>query len=60
MAPLWLTAIAWISLALGFLSAGTIVYDIFGRGRRQPMRVMEAVWPSRTPGGETLTESPFL
>ena len=45
MAPTWLNSIAWLSLALGFLSAGMILYDIFGRGLRQPMRVMEAVWP---------------
>ena len=45
MPPTWLTIIAWISLAAGFLSAAAIVYDIYGRGRRQPMRVMEAVWP---------------
>jgi uncharacterized membrane protein len=45
MPPTWLTIIAWISLAAGFLTAGAIVYDIYGRGLRQPMRVMEAVWP---------------
>ena len=30
---------------MGFVSAAAIVYDICGRGLRQPMRVMEAVWP---------------
>jgi putative flippase GtrA len=45
MPPDWLTILAWISLAAGFLSAGAIGYDIYGRGMRQPMRVMEAVWP---------------
>jgi Domain of unknown function (DUF4396) len=45
MAPTWLTVIAWISIVLGFLIAGTILYDIFGRGLRQPSRIMEAVWP---------------
>ena len=40
-----MTILAWISLAGGLLSAGAIVYDIYGRGMRQPMRVMEAVWP---------------
>jgi hypothetical protein len=45
MPPSWLTIIAWISLAAGFLSAGAILYDIYARGLRQPMRVMEAVWP---------------
>jgi putative flippase GtrA len=45
MPPDWLTILAWISLAGGFLSAGAIAYDIYRRGMRQPMRVMEAVWP---------------
>jgi hypothetical protein len=45
VAPPWLTAIAWISLALGFLVAGIILYDIFGKRLRQPIRIMEAVWP---------------
>jgi hypothetical protein len=45
MVPAWLTIIAWISLALGFLFAGVILYDIFGRGLRQHHRIMEAVWP---------------
>ena len=45
MPATWLTVVAWISLAMAFLSAGAIVYDIFGRGMRQHMRVMEAVWP---------------
>ncbi|HEX6509036.1 MAG TPA: DUF4396 domain-containing protein [Chloroflexota bacterium] len=45
MAPTWLTALSWVSLALGFLVAGVILFDIFGRGLRQPIRIMEAVWP---------------
>ena len=45
MPPMWLTVIAWVSLAAGFLSAGAVLYDFYGRGLRQPMRVMEAVWP---------------
>jgi hypothetical protein len=40
-----LTIVAWISLAAGFSTAGVIVFDIYGRRLRQPMRVMEAVWP---------------
>jgi hypothetical protein len=43
--PVWLTTLAWASLAAGFLSGAAILYDIYGRGFRQPMRVMEAVWP---------------
>jgi hypothetical protein len=45
MAPSWLTGLAWFALALGFACAGWLLYDIYGRGHRQPMRVMEAVWP---------------
>jgi hypothetical protein len=45
MPPTWLTIIAWISVAAGFASAGAIFYDVYARRRRQPMRVMEAVWP---------------
>lgn len=45
MAPLWLDVLAWISLGVAFLCAGMIVFDIFGRGRRQKMWIMEAVWP---------------
>ena len=36
---------SWTALAVAFLSAGAVVYDIYGRGYRQQMRVMEAVWP---------------
>ena len=45
MPPTWLTVVAWVSLAAGFASAGVVVYDIYGGKHRQPMRVMEAVWP---------------
>ena len=43
--PVWLAAISWVSLGLAFLCAGLILHDVFGRGYRQHMRVMEAVWP---------------
>jgi hypothetical protein len=43
MPPSWLTIVAWIALAAGFLTAAAIVFDIYGRQLRQPMRVMEAV-----------------
>ncbi|MEO6859403.1 MAG: DUF4396 domain-containing protein [Solirubrobacteraceae bacterium] len=36
---------AWASIATGCLSAGVVLYDVYIRGLRQPMRVMEAVWP---------------
>lgn len=43
--PLWLTELAWCALGIAFASAIWIGYDIFGRGYRQRMPVMEAVWP---------------
>ncbi len=49
MPPAWLTILAWTSLAAGFATAGAVVYDIYGRGLRQPMRVIEAVWPITAP-----------
>lgn len=45
MAPGWLGVLAWITIASGFVTAAAILYDMYGRGRRQVMRVMEAVWP---------------
>lgn len=44
MAP-WLVAGSWLSLAIGLACAGWIVFDVAGRGHRQAMPVMEAVWP---------------
>jgi Domain of unknown function (DUF4396) len=41
----WLVAVSWISLALAFGSAAVILYDVYRRRYRQPMRIMEAVWP---------------
>jgi hypothetical protein len=43
--PPWLNVLAWVSLVVAFASAALIVIDIFGRGYRQPMPVMDAVWP---------------
>lgn len=45
MPPLWLAVLAWCALALGCGCACWIVADTYGRGYRQPMRIMEAVWP---------------
>ena len=45
MPAAWLVVLAWVALAVAFLCAGAIVYDILGRGYRQHMRVMEVVWP---------------
>ena len=41
----WLTIIADISLIAAFASAIAILLDIFVRGYRQKMSIMEWVWP---------------
>jgi len=41
----WLVWSSWAALALAFASAAVILFDIYGRGNRQRMGVMEAVWP---------------
>lgn len=41
----WIDDIAWACLAMAFVSAGVIAWDIFGRGYRQKMPIMDAVWP---------------
>ena len=45
MAPGWLFVVAWITIASGFITAAAIVYDMYGRGNRQTVSVMSAVWP---------------
>ncbi len=45
MAPTWLTAVAWVYLSICFACAGVIGYDIAVNRRRQPMGVMNAVYP---------------
>jgi hypothetical protein len=45
MAPQWLTAIAWAYLSLCFWFAVMIAYDIVVNHRRQPMGVMNFVFP---------------
>jgi hypothetical protein len=45
MAPAWLTVVAWIYLSVCFVCAAVIAYDIFVAGHRQPMGVMNAVFP---------------
>ncbi|MGA7965789.1 MAG: DUF4396 domain-containing protein [Gammaproteobacteria bacterium] len=42
--PVWLDSLAWTWLVLAVATAAAIGIDI-ARGRRQPMRIMEAVWP---------------
>jgi len=43
--PGWLTAVSWVFVGLALLCAAAIVYDVYGRGYRQRVRVMELVWP---------------
>ncbi len=45
MAPSWLVLLSWCALILAGVSALVIVADLYVRGYRQRMRVMEAVWP---------------
>lgn len=45
MPPLWLIVLSWVSLGTAFACAAWIGDDILRRGYRQPMRVMEVVWP---------------
>jgi hypothetical protein len=45
VAPTWLTILSWIALGVAFVSASWILIDIFARGHRQRMWIMEAVWP---------------
>lgn len=45
MAPDWLTVIAWTYLSVCFACAARIAYDIAFNHRRQPMGVMNAVYP---------------
>lgn len=41
----WIEIIGWISLAVAFASALVILVDIFGRGYRQRMAIMDWVYP---------------
>ena len=45
MPPTWLTVVAWISLASSFACAIVIAADVFLRGHRQRMWIMDVVWP---------------
>jgi hypothetical protein len=44
-APTWFTVVSWVFIGLGLLCAAMILYDVFGRGYRQRIGAMEAVWP---------------
>jgi hypothetical protein len=43
--PTWLTLLSWAALAAGVAGFAVVLVDIYGRGFRQRMPVMEAVWP---------------
>src|SRR5580700_10498338 len=45
MAPVWLTVAAWLYLSVCFCCAGIIACDIAFNRRRQPMGVMNFVFP---------------
>ena len=45
MIPGWLTAVSWAFVGLTLLCAAAILYDVYGRGYRQRVHAMEAVWP---------------
>jgi len=45
MAPAWLTVVAWLYLSVWFCCAGIIAYDIAVKRRRQPVGVMNFVFP---------------
>jgi hypothetical protein len=45
MAPAWVTVVAWAYLSVCFCCAGIISYDIAINRRRQPMGVMNFVFP---------------
>lgn len=44
-APGWLTPVSWFFVGIALLSAALIAYDVGGRGHRQPIVAMDAVWP---------------
>lgn len=45
MPPAWLTVVSWVYIGVGLSCALVILYDAFGRGYRQRIGSMEAVWP---------------
>ncbi|MEV0425615.1 DUF4396 domain-containing protein [Micromonospora sp. NPDC050495] len=44
--PAWLVVLAWASLFVGLISTAIVVGDQFVLGYRQPVKVMELVWPA--------------
>jgi hypothetical protein len=45
VAPAWLTVVAWVYLSVCFCCAAIIAYDVAFNHRRQPMGVMNFVFP---------------
>lgn len=45
MTPSWLVPLAIVYISLSLVSSGWAAFDIFVTDRRQPMGVMDAVWP---------------
>lgn len=45
MVPQWLVIVSCVSIVLALVCAADIATDLWLRKYRQPMRVMEAVWP---------------
>lgn len=45
MPPSLLIVVSWCALGLGFVSGAWILVDTYVGRHRQPMRIMEAVWP---------------
>ncbi|MGH9076105.1 MAG: DUF4396 domain-containing protein [Acidimicrobiales bacterium] len=45
MPPAWLTALSWTAIGVGVAGGAWIAADLWLRGHRQQMAVMEAVWP---------------
>jgi hypothetical protein len=45
MAPAWLTVVAWLYLSVCICCAGIIACDVAFNRRRQPMGVMNFVFP---------------
>lgn len=42
--PGWVDPLATVFVALAVLTAVAVAYDVYGRGYRQRVRSMEAVW----------------
>jgi len=45
MPPPWLVTVSWAALGVAFACALLVLADVYLRGHRQRMPIMEAVWP---------------